>query len=68
MIKKGDLFIRKVIEAVSPIIPISLRNRSLDGGYLRTVLALLEAKETLFSLINISVGTQTLQGAVGMEP
>ena len=37
---KEDVFIRKVIEAVSPILPIKLRNGSLDGGYLTTALAL----------------------------
>ena len=45
----GDVFIRKIIEAVSPIIPITLRNRSLDGGYLRTALALLEATEIILT-------------------
>ena len=34
----GDEFVRKIIEAVSPIIPVSLRNKSLDGAYLRTAL------------------------------
>ena len=29
---RGDTSIRKIIEAVSPIIPITIRNRSLDGG------------------------------------
>ena len=27
----GDEFLRRIIEAVSPIIPITLRNKSLDG-------------------------------------
>ena len=28
----GDDFIRKITEAVTPIIPITLRNKSLDGA------------------------------------
>ena len=43
----GDVFIKKVIGAVSPIIPITLKNRSLDGRYLRTALTLLDATETV---------------------
>ena len=40
-------FIRMIVEAVSPIIPITSRNRSVDGGYLRTALTLLAAVEIL---------------------
>ena len=43
-------FIQKIIEAVSPIIPITLRNRSLDGGYLRTALTLLGASDTVYTV------------------
>ena len=46
---KDDNFIKKIIEAVSPIIPITLRNKDLDGSYMRTALLLLEAAELLFS-------------------
>lgn len=28
----GDEFVRKIMEAVSPILPITLRNKSLDGA------------------------------------
>ena len=42
-------FIKKVVEAVSPIIPVTLRNKALDGGYLRTALRLLGAAEFLFA-------------------
>ena len=42
-------FIKKIVEAVSPIIPITLRNKALDGGYLRTALLLLTAAEFLFA-------------------
>ena len=34
-VARGDLFIKRIIEAVPPIIPVALRNKSLDGGYLR---------------------------------
>ena len=33
-----DTFVKRIVEAVAPIIPITLRNGSLDGGYLRTAL------------------------------
>ena len=63
----GDIFIRKIIEAVSPIIPITLRNRSLDGGYLRTALALLEATEIILTRFDEDVRRQANPaGAVGM--
>ena len=44
-----DTFVHKVIGAVSPIIPIVLRNKSLDGTYLRTPLNLLGCTEFLLS-------------------
>ena len=48
-VKANDEFVKSIIEAVSPIIPISVRNKSLDGGYLRTALYLLGAAEFLFT-------------------
>ena len=45
----GDCFVGKIIEAVSPIIPITLSNTALDGSYLRTSLILLGAAEILFT-------------------
>ena len=64
---EGDEFIQKVIEAVSPILPITLRNRSLDGGYLRTALALLEATEILFTQFEEDIRRHANPaGAVGM--
>ena len=42
-------FIKRIVEAVSPIIPVTLRNKALDGGYLRTALLLLNAAEFLFA-------------------
>ena len=63
----GDVFIRKIIEAVSPNIPITLRNRSLDGGYLRTALALLEATEIMLKQFDEDVRRHANPaGAVGM--
>ena len=43
------VFIKKIVEAVSPIVPVTLRNKVLDGGYLRTALHLLGAAEFLFA-------------------
>ena len=61
------MFIRKVIEAVSSILPITLRNRSLDGGCLRTALALLETKEILFTQFHEDIRQHPkIGGAVGM--
>ena len=48
-ISAGDDFVKKIVEAVSPILPITLRNKSLDGSYLRTALHLLRATEFLFA-------------------
>ena len=47
---KDDLFIWRVIEAASPIIPIIIRNRSLDGGYLRAVLVFSEATDVVHTV------------------
>ena len=48
-VKASDELVKSIVEAVSPIIPISVRNKSLDGGYLRTALYLLGAAEFLFT-------------------
>ena len=64
---RGDTLIRKIIEVVSPIIPITIRNRSLEGGYLRTALTLLGASEILFTQFDDDIrhgGNPA--GAVGM--
>ena len=45
----GDEFIKKIVEAVAPIVPITLRNKSLDGTYLRMALHMLGATELLFA-------------------
>ena len=40
-----DNFIKRIVGAVEPVLPITLRNKSLDAGYLRTALHLLGATE-----------------------
>ena len=63
----GDEFVRKITEAVAPIIPITLRNRCLDGGYLRTALQFLGAAEIMFTQYETDVRTQANPaGVVGM--
>ena len=37
-VARDDFFVKRIIEAVPPIIPVALRNKFLDGGYLRTAL------------------------------
>ena len=44
-----DDFIRKIVEAVAPILPITLRDKSLDSGYFRAAHQLLAASEFLFA-------------------
>ena len=54
--------------SVSPIIPISLRNKTLDGGYLRTALHFLGAAEFLFAQYFPDTRQQANPaGAVGMS-
>ena len=63
----GDEFVRKITEAVAPIIPITLRNKYLDGGYLRTALQFLGAVEIMFTQYETDVRTQANPaGVVGM--
>ena len=38
-------FIKSIIETIAPVVPITLRNKSLDGSYFRTALHLLAAAE-----------------------
>ena len=63
----GDLFVRKIIETVAPIIPITLRNKSLDGAYFRTALQLLAAAEFIFAQYETDVRVKANPaGVVGM--
>ena len=54
-----ELFIKKIIEAVASILPITMRNKSLDGCYLRTALHLLGAAELVFSQYISDIRTQS---------
>ena len=64
----SQVFIKKIIEAVSPIIPVTLRNKALDGGYLRTALLLLGAAEFLFSQYEQDIREKANPaGVVGMS-
>ena len=63
----GDEFLRRIIEAVSPIIPITLRNKSLDGVYFRTALQLIAAAEFMFAQFESDVRIKANPaGVVGM--
>ena len=63
----GDTLIKKMVEAVAPIVPIALRDKSLDGAYLRTALHLLGATEVLFAQYESDVRIQANPaGVVGM--
>ena len=44
-----DNLVKMIIEAIAPIIPITIRNKSLDGTYLRMALHMLGAAELLFA-------------------
>ena len=62
-----DLLIKKLVEAVSPIIPLTIRNKSLDGSYFRTALHLLGATELMFSQYEAHIRAQANPaGLVGM--
>ena len=62
-----NIFIKKTVEAVSPIIPITIRNKSLDGGYFRTAMGLLAAAEFLFAQYESDVRAQANPaGVIGM--
>ena len=45
----GDAVVKKIVQAVAPIVPITLRNKALDGAYLRQALHMLGAVELLFA-------------------
>ena len=67
-VESCDQFVKNIVEAVSPIIPISLRNKTLDGGYLRTALHFLGAAEFIFAQYLPDTRQQANPaGAVGMS-
>ena len=60
-------FIKKIIEAVAPILPITIRNKSLDGCYLRSALHLVGVAELVFSQYVTDIRSQANPaGVVGM--
>ena len=62
-----DLLIKKIVEAVSPILPLTIRNKSLDGSYFRTALHLAGATELLFSQYETDIRAQANPaGLLGM--
>ena len=61
---RRDIFVKKLIEAIPPIIPISLRNKSLDGAYLRTALHFLGAAELMFSRYETDIRREANPAAV----
>ena len=64
----NQAFSKKILGAVSPIIPLTLRNRALDDGYLRTALQLLGADEFLFSQYEQNIRENANPaGVVGMS-
>ena len=60
-------FIKKIVGAVSPIIPIKIKNKSMDDGYFRSAEGLLVAAEFLFSQYESDVRSQANPaGVIGM--
>ena len=63
-----DLLVKRIVEAVAPIIPVTIRNKVLDGTYFRTALQLLGAAELLFSQYDSHIRSQANPaGVVGMS-
>ena len=66
-VQAGDGFIKSILEAVGPVIPILMRTKSLDGGNLLTALYLLEAAEFLFTQYERNVRIKANRaGLIGM--
>ena len=66
-VKACDKVIMKVVEAVDPIVPLTLRDKALDSGYLRTALHFLGAAEFMFSRYETDVRNQaTPNGVIGL--
>ena len=58
----------KIVQAVAPILTLTLRNKELDGEYLRTALQFLGAAEFLFAQYETDVRTQAnSNGVVGLS-
>ena len=66
-VKACDRVIMKVVEAVDPIVPLTLRDKALDSGYLRTALHFLGAAEFMFSRYETDVRNQANpNGVIGL--
>ena len=58
-LQKGEIFfLRQLVEAIAPIVPITFRNKSLDDIYLRTAFVLLAAIELLFAQYALNIHNQ----------
>ena len=63
-----DTFIKGVIGAIPPVIPLAIRNKNLDGGFLRTALLLLGAVEILLAQYEVDIRSNANPaGVVGMS-
>ena len=63
-----DKVVKKLVQAVAPILPLTLRDKALDGEYLRTALQFLGAAEFLFAQYETDVRTQANpNGVVGLS-
>ena len=63
-----DKVIKRLVQAVAPILPLTLRDKALDGEYLRTALQFLGAAEFLFAQYETDVRTQANpNGVVGLS-
>ena len=66
-VRSGETFVKRIVEAVEPILPITPRNKSLEAAYLRTALNLLGAAELLFALYETDIRSRANPaGVVGM--
>ena len=66
-VKACDKVLMKVVEAVDLIVPLMLRNKALDSGYLRTALHFLGAAEFMFSRYETDVRNQANpNGVIGL--
>ena len=62
-----DKVVMRIVEAVAPIIPLTIRDKALDGGYLRTALQFLGAAEFMFTQYEGDIRTQANpNGVVGL--
>ena len=63
-----DQVVKKIVQAVAPILPLALRDKALDGDYLRTAMQFLGAAEFLFAQYETDVRTQANpNGVVGLS-